>query len=166
MNTDGTGCKAIFIRDGGYGHSVRPESFKEKEKGEGIVSNDLSLELDGTDVFAFGINKAPERVNGLTEHFSIDKEKVDYFIFHQANMFMNEKIRKKLKLPPEKVPYSMDEFGNTSCASIPLTMVARMGCALRERNLDHIACGFGVGLSWGSVFFHTDGIVCPPLIEL
>lgn len=166
MNTDGNGYKAIFIRDGGYRHPVRPESFEEREKGEGIVSNDLSLELDGMDVFAFGINKAPESVNGLTEHFSIDRESVDYFIFHQANMFMNEKIRKKLKLPPEKVPYSMDEFGNTSCASIPLTMVSRIGGDLEKRSLSHIACGFGVGLSWGSVFFHTDGIVCPSLIEL
>ena len=90
---------------------------------------------------------------------------VDHFIFHQANKFMNEKIRKKLKLPEEKVPYSLKDFGNTSCASIPLTMVTQLHDRLNKQRLSHIACGFGVGLSWGSCYFHTDKIVCSDLIE-
>ena len=87
---------------------------------------------------------------------------IDYFTFHQANLFMNEKIRKKLKLHEEQVPYSLDEFGNTSCASIPLTLVVR--CAgPRFRKLRHVGCGFGVGLSWGAVRFDTDKIAVPEL---
>jgi len=81
-------------------------------------------------------------------------------------MFMNEKIRKKLKLPVEKVPYSLKDFGNTSSASIPLTMVTQLKNELETKSLNHIACGFGVGLSWGSVYFNTDKIVVSPLIEL
>lgn len=78
---------------------------------------------------------------------------------------MNEKIRKKLKLPEEKVPYSLTNFGNTSCATIPLTMVTQLQDKLINQNLSHVACGFGVGLSWGSCYFHTKQIVCPELIE-
>ena len=117
------------------------------------------------DVFSFGISKAPESVKNLTSHFSIELDSVDYFTFHQANKFMNEKIRKKLKLPENKVPYSLRDFGNTSCATIPLTLVTQLRDKLTSNKLSHVACGFGVGLSWGSCYFHTDHIVCPELIE-
>lgn len=79
---------------------------------------------------------------------------------------MNEKIRKKLKLATEQVPYSLDEFGNTSSASIPLTMVTRCAEDLRTKKLKHVACGFGVGLSWGAVRFDTDRIAIPALVEI
>jgi 3-oxoacyl-[acyl-carrier-protein] synthase-3 len=79
---------------------------------------------------------------------------------------MNESIRKKLKIESKKVPYCMDEFGNTSCASIPLTLVTRRREQLISKKLNHIACGFGVGLSWGSVYFETDNITVPELIEI
>jgi 3-oxoacyl-[acyl-carrier-protein] synthase-3 len=131
-----------------------------------IVSNNLQVFLDGMDVFSFGIKRAPESVNKLLEEFRLNKEQVDYFLFHQANMMMNEMIRKKLKLPVEKVPYSLKNFGNTSSATIPLTMVTQLQKELRNKNLHHVACGFGVGLSWGSVYFNTDKIVCSDLIEI
>lgn len=166
LHTDGSGYEAIIIRDGGYRHEVTPESLEMKSYGEGIFRNRLDLELDGMSVFSFGISKAPKVVNELIEHYSLDKDDVDYYTFHQANLFMNEKIRKKLKLVPEKVPYSLKDFGNTSCASIPLTLVTQVRGELQNRLLQHIACGFGVGLSWGSVYFETDNIICPELIEL
>jgi 3-oxoacyl-[acyl-carrier-protein] synthase-3 len=102
----------------------------------------------------------------LINEFKLDKEKIDYFIFHQANYLMNESIRKKMHLPPEKVPYSLREFGNTSSATIPLTMTTQLRDVLTEKKLNHVACGFGVGLSWGSVNFTTDHIICPELVEI
>lgn len=101
----------------------------------------------------------------LLDSLKWKKEEVDYFIFHQANLFMNEKIRKKLKLPIEKVPYSLKDFGNTSSASIPLTLVTQVNYRLNNDSLSHIACGFGVGLSWGSVYFKTNKITCLDLLE-
>ena len=166
MNSDGSGYNAIIINDGGCRNPVSVASFENKVRGEGIISNDLQVVLNGMDVFSFGISEAPKSVNGLIEKFSIDKDKIDYFTFHQANRFMNEQIRKKLKLPAEKVPYSLKDFGNTSSASIPLTMVTELRKDLKEKNLRHIACGFGVGLSWGSVYFTTDNISCPALVEV
>jgi 3-oxoacyl-[acyl-carrier-protein] synthase-3 len=118
------------------------------------------------DVFSFGIKEAPRSINTLIDEFVLDKERTDYYLFHQANLFMNEQIRKKLKLPLEKVPYSLKNFGNTSSASIPLTMVTEIDNKLKSEKLNHIACGFGVGLSWGSIYFTTDNIVCPPLGEI
>jgi 3-oxoacyl-[acyl-carrier-protein] synthase-3 len=166
MNSDGSGYNAIIINDGGYRNPVTQSSFDPVVRGEGIMSNNLQLILDGMDVFSFGIKRAPESVNKLIEAFHLEKDTIDYFLFHQANLFMNEQIRKKLKLPAEKVPYSLKDFGNTSSATIPLTMVTQLKNELETKPLNHIACGFGVGLSWGSVFFNTDKIVVSPLVEV
>lgn len=166
MNTNGECSEAIHIPDGGYRNQVSLSSFIEKKQKEGIVSNSLQIVLDGMDVFSFGISKAPESVNQLITDFGLDKEKIDYFLFHQANLFMNEKIRKKLKLPERKVPYSLKNFGNTSSATIPLTMVTQLQSFLKEKKLSFLGCGFGVGLSWGSIYFNTDHIVCPDLITM
>lgn len=166
MYTDGSGYKAININAGGYRNPVSVESFKIKNHGEGRDRNDVSLEMDGESVFVFGISKAPKAVKALSEHYSIDLDGVDVFTFHQANMMMNEKIRNKLKINESKVPYSLQEYGNTSCASIPLTLVTRRSEVLKTRTVNHIACGFGVGLSWGAMNFETEKIVVPELLEI
>jgi len=166
MNSDGSGYATIMINDGGCRNPFSMASLDKIDHGEGIVSNNLQLILDGMNVFSFGIREAPKSVNGLIETLNLDKDRIDYFTFHQANLFMNEQIRKKIKLPAEKVPYSLKEFGNTSSASIPLTMVTKLRKDMSEKKLQHIACGFGVGLSWGSMHFTTDHIDCPPLIEI
>lgn len=75
-------------------------------------------------------------------------------------------IMRKLGYPENKTPLSLDEFGNTSSASIPLTLVTRMGEQLKNDCNSIMACGFGVGLSWGAVAFKTDSIVVSKLIEL
>jgi len=165
MNSDGSGYKAIIINDGGCRNPFSTASFDMVTRGEGIESNNLQVVLDGMDVFGFGTKRAPESVNKLCDNFQLDKDKIDYFTFHQANLFMNEQIRKKLKLPAGKVPYSLKNFGNTSSASIPLTMVTEITNDLRDKKLSHIACGFGVGLSWGSMCFTTDRIICSELVE-
>ena len=165
LATDGEGADAIMIRDGGYRNQISSESLSLKEYESGIKRSNLDVSLDGMSVFSFAISKAPQTVNKLLEHFEIEKDSVDFFTFHQANMFLNEKIRKKLKLDSEKVPYSLKNFGNTSCASIPLTMVTEINDQLKSKKLNHVGCAFGVGLSWGSVSFQTDHIVCPKLIE-
>ncbi|MBD5183346.1 MAG: ketoacyl-ACP synthase III [Bacteroidales bacterium] len=166
FNSDGKGYETIICRDGGFRNMVADTSLQLKKYGEGLCRRGIDLELDGMDVFSFGISKAPKSVNQLCEHFGLNKENVDLITFHQANRMMNEMIRKKLKLPKEKVPYCMDEFGNTSSASIPLALVTRERDRLITEQLSHIACGFGVGLSWGSVYFDTDKITVPELIEI
>ena len=101
----------------------------------------------------------------MTE-YRIDAEKVDYLLLHQANKFMLDGIRKKLKFPEEKTPNNIDRFGNTSGTSIPLLMVTELRESLQHRKLNYLCCGFGVGLSLGSAYFTTDHIVVPELIEI
>jgi 3-oxoacyl-[acyl-carrier-protein] synthase-3 len=79
---------------------------------------------------------------------------------------MNEKIRTKLKLPVEKVPYSLREYGNTSSASIPLTIVSQIADQLSGDSKQLIACAFGVGLSWATVAFSTENLKCPTIKEI
>ncbi len=166
LATDGSGFGAIIIPEGGYRNQFSEKSLLNEEIESGITRNKTQLILNGMDVFSFGINKAPETIEKLCQHFSIDKETVDYFVFHQANLFMNEKIRKKLKLPAEKVPYSLKNFGNTSSATIVLTIITQLADKIKDGTHSFIACGFGVGLSWGSINFETKNLVCSDLIEI
>jgi 3-oxoacyl-[acyl-carrier-protein] synthase-3 len=163
--TDGSGYEAIIVPDGGFRNPFSADSLKVVEIEPGIKRSRMNTILNGMDVFAFGISKAPQTIKKLAEQFAIDLESIDYFVFHQANRFMNEKIRKKLKLPEEKVPCSLKDFGNTSSASIPLTI-----SMLKNINVGggkFIACGFGVGLSWGSVYFELDkNFVISNLMEI
>ncbi len=168
LGTDGSGHKAIYVPDGCLAgrNPVNVNSFTMEKVEPGIERNRLSTILDGMDVFSFGITKVPETVDETIEYFSLKKEKVNFFIFHQANKFLNEKIRKKLQLPQEKVPYSLKDFGNTSSATIPLTMATELKKQLESKKLSMLACGFGVGLSWGTVAFETDKIVVSELVEV
>ncbi len=166
LHTDGTGYNNIIVKDGGYRNPVSESSLRSKLVSEGIERNSLNLELDGMNVFSFGITKVPKCINELVEHFNLDKEKIDLFVFHQANKFMNEKICKKLKLDKKKTPLSLDDFANTSCASIPLTLVTRCQENLKNTSQSLIACGFGVGLSWGGVALKSNKICVPNLIEI
>lgn len=166
FSTDGSGYEAIIIPEGGYRNPVSASSFEYQKYEEGISRNRLHTVLNGMDVFSFGISKAPQSVNKLMEMIGREKTEIDYFLFHQANLFMNEKIRKKLKLTEQQVPYSLKDWGNTSSATIPLTLVTQLQRELTSKHLSLVGCGFGVGLSWGSVYFETDCIVCPDLVEL
>lgn len=164
--TDGSNFDAIMIEDGGYRNPVNEKSFEYTDYGNGIIRNKLQSVLDGSSVFTFGISKAPQSVNTLIEHFEIDKDAIDFFVFHQANMLMNEKIRTKLKLPEEKVPYILKDFGNTSSTSIPLTLINNIGDAFKSNDLKIIACAFGVGLSWGALYTNFSNLTCCELIEI
>ena len=168
FSSDGSGFETIIVPDGGYRSQTTENSFKPtlNADGEKENRNSTQLYLNGMDVFSFGISKAPQSVKMLSEKFNIDLESIDYFIFHQANGFMNEKIRTKLKIDKTKVPYSMDKYGNTSSGSIPLTICSELRDTVKEGKLKMIASGFGVGLSWGSMCFETDNFICSEIIEI
>ena len=165
FGTDGSGYDAIIMPDGGSRNQVSPESFELKEY-EGKMMHSLQTRMKGMDVFSFGITTAPKSVKKLAEHFGFNYLDADYVIFHQANMKMNNQIVKKLKLDPERVPSCMYEFGNTSSASIPLTIVSQLKGKFEEKPTKFICCGFGVGLSWGTVSFETKNIIIPAVVEV
>lgn len=164
FGTDGSGYDAIIIPDGGARNGISMHSF-DKEEIEGKEYSRLQDRMKGMDVFSFGISTAPKSVKKLAEHFGLDYLDYDFFVFHQANMKMNNMIAKKLKLVPERVPSSMAHFGNTSSASIPITIVTQLKNQVRD-NKKFICCGFGVGLSWGTVAFGTNGLIVSDLVEV
>lgn len=165
FGTDGSGFDAIITPDMGSRNPVTTDSFKMEEY-EGKPSMRLMTRMKGMDVFSFGITTAPKTVKKIAEHFGFDYLDYDYYIFHQANMKMNNMIVKKLKLPIEKVPSCMYHFGNTSSASIPLTIVGELKGKFENKPTKFLCCGFGVGLSWGTVAFETDNIVVSNLVEV
>jgi len=169
MATDGDNYRAIIMEDGGARNPFNEESLKVREFEPGVHRTRLHVYMDGMSVFSFGITKPPKSVRALLEQFQLDKDEIDYFVFHQANQALNDKIGNKLKLPKEKTPGILKNFGNTSTASIPLTMVLRMKDAMNhggDQRLNVVACGFGAGLSWGSVFFGLQNAYCCDLIEI
>ena len=162
--TDGSGYNAIIIPDGGARNQMTPASF-EKELIDGQYYHRLQTRMNGLDVFTFGISTAPKSIKKLLEFTQSTVEDYDFFVLHQANMMMNEKIRKKLNIPEDKLPYSLPDFGNTSMASIPLTIVTQLRGKC-EKQARFMCCGFGVGLSWGSVAFNTKNLCVSELIEM
>jgi 3-oxoacyl-[acyl-carrier-protein] synthase-3 len=164
--TDGSGYDAIIVPDGCWRHPYTKDSLKVAEIEPGIRRAPKNTIINGMDVFVFGISKAPQTMKRLAERFAFNLEDIDYFVLHQANMFMNEKIRKKLKLPEEKFLYSLKNFGNTSSASIPLTIVTEIPKEAATERHSFVGCGFGVGLSWASVLFELDRTVCSELVEI
>jgi 3-oxoacyl-[acyl-carrier-protein] synthase III len=167
LGTDGNKYDTILIEDGGSRNPATPQSFEKKEYAPGIVRNRLQTGMDGMSVFSFGISRAPKSVRALLQNFKLKQEEIDYFLFHQANLMMNKKIQQKLNLPDEKVPYALKNFGNTSSGSIPLTMVSEIQEVINrsaDSPLKMIACGFGVGLSWGSVYFELNETICCNLL--
>ena len=165
FGTDGSGFDAIIIPDGGCRNVVTVNSFV-KEEIDGKMYNRLQTRMKGMDVFSFGISTAPKSIKKLAEHFGFDYFDHNYFIFHQANMKMNNQIVKKLKLDSTKVPSCMYRFGNTSSASIPLTIVSELKGKFEYKPTKFICCGFGVGLSWGTVAFETNNIIVSDLVEV
>ncbi|MCR4612879.1 MAG: ketoacyl-ACP synthase III [Bacteroidaceae bacterium] len=166
LGADGSSYQSIMIPDGGFRNPFTSDSLIENEYGKGICRTNLDTSMDGMGVFSFGIKRAPEVTRQLMDYADIKIEDVDIFLFHQANKFMNEKIRKKIGIPAEKVPYCMFDYGNTSCATIPLTLTS--ACDNYEMNaLSHriVATAFGVGLAWASVYFTLPPLECLKLIE-
>jgi len=163
--TDGGGFKAIIIPDGGARNPISSTSTELKTYDKGIERSNINLSLDGMDVFTFGISEVPRAVKEFMGQYNLADSDIDYYLFHQANLMMNEQIRKKLKIEPTKVPYSLSDFGNTSSATIPITIVSQLYEYNRAPKL--LLCGFGVGLSWATAYvYSTRAIHISKLIEI
>lgn len=165
MGTDGSGHQSIIIPDGGARNMTTPHSF-DLENVNGNMINRLTPRMEGMDVFAFAISVPPKSIKSLAEKYDFDYQDVDYFVFHQGNVIMLNKIIKKLKVSPDRMPLSLPYFGNTSSASIPITITTQLKGKVENKLTKFIGCGFGVGLSWGTVAFETEKLVISDLVEL
>lgn len=164
--TDGGRFQNLYVPAGGFRRPSTEATRQVREQPDGGMRSEDNLYMNGMEIFKFS---ATDVVNTLTSFMEAEKlshDDVDHLFLHQANGFMNDKIARKLKFPAEKVPYTIEFYGNTGSASIPLTMAhhfSQQGSAARERCL---LSGFGVGLSWGVASVMIDGVYAPPIVEL
>lgn len=167
LASDGSGKDAINIEHGGSRNGIQKDTFDLIEIEPGIAREKRHLKLNGIDIFNFALREVAPNVNELYAKSNQSMSDTDYFVFHQANKLINESVRKKLKITDtSKVLYSLENFGNTSSASIPLTLITQASGDLSSKKCNLCLCGFGVGYSWGSVLINSEPFVCLPLIEL
>lgn len=145
---DGTQRNALIIPAGGLKKPASSETTVEVMDEEG---NSRSLDqwyMDGTAVFNFVFSEVPAAISSLFEFADYDKEKVDYFMFHQPNKFMLERLADKLGVSRDKMPNNIVEnFGNSSGATIPVNMAFNLGNKLMQNSYEICMAGFGVGLA-------------------
>ncbi|MFT3682747.1 MAG: ketoacyl-ACP synthase III [Ferruginibacter sp.] len=166
LNSDGSREDLIKVKAGGYRYPSSPETFIEKVIDEyGNMRSDEHGFMEGADVFNFVLREIPPDIKRLEQFSGINLPDLDFYLFHQANDYMNGYLAKKLKLPPEKVPSCIKYFGNTSSVSIPLTIASQLQGKLDEKN-QLMLCGFGVGMSWATAFLTFDNCHISNLVEI
>lgn len=158
------GGKALILTQGGYRHPYTHETLDiELARRAGTLTEGLADDMDGMDVFSFAITKVPKALKKLCSEYDISIDGIDHLVLHQANKLIVEAIAKRLKVPTEKVPLSLREYGNTTSASIPLAIVSECAEEYRNSAQKTMVCGFGTGLSWGAAYFETDQLRIPPI---
>ena len=163
FNTLGSGYEALITPHGGFRHPITPESFIEEDFGNGVIRTPKDTLINGMDVFSFAISRPPISIKKMMERYDLTTENVDYFLIHQANKLIVDRIVKKLKLPIEKVPYDLQEFGNLGGASIPMLMTYNLAEELRTRPLTLLCSSFGLGLTWGTMILRTGIMTMIPI---
>ena len=143
---------------------VTTDSCVEREREEGNIRTDLEVFMDGMDVFNFAISKVPRCIKSLLQHTGKTIEDVDYLVFHQANRFMMDFFVKKLKISPDKVPYCIHKYGNTSSASVPLTLSSELAGSF-DKDKTMVLSAFGAGLSWGAAMLHMHDCKISPVMD-
>lgn len=166
MNSDGSRENLIKINAGGYRIPSSPETLKEKVVDEyGNIRNEEQGYMNGGDVFTFVNREVPTDINRILEYTGRDKDSFDYIIFHQANNFINTHLAKKLKLDVNKIPSTIEKYGNTSSVSVPLTIVSELkDKMLGEKEL--LLSAFGVGMTWATAIVKFVDLKISDIVEV
>lgn len=146
LGTDGSGANHLIVKSGG---ARFPKSFNDLTYDEGgnPISSD-HLNMNGQEIFVFTLTKVPKMMKDVLLKNNLQKEDVDLFVFHQANKYMLDHLRKKLKIEENKFFNNLAFVGNTVSSTIPIAL-----CDAREQGKlkgNVLLVGFGVGLSWGA----------------
>ena len=162
LRSDGSRYKAIVLPAGGF-RDMNP-GHERFICSDGIERSLYDIFMDGTSVFSFSISDVPQ---AITDYLKLTETTVaDYnaFVFHQANQFIIKQLIRKMKLPKDQVPLSLDRYGNTGGISIPLTLCDAYGDKSGEK-LKALICGFGIGLSWGVANIEVDTDKVYPVVQ-
>ncbi len=150
LGSDGKGANQIIVKAGGLRCRPSSDTAIEKEDSAGNWRSDENLFMDGADVFSFALRTVPPTLQQLLEKSGMKLEDIDFIVPHQANKFVLERLRAKLKFPAEKFWIDMEDSGNTVSSTIPIALEKALEQG-RVKGGDRIALvGFGVGYSWGA----------------
>lgn len=145
LGTDGRGAENLIVKTGGLKSPEKKNDLTFDENGNPISSDYLFM--NGAKIFTFTQKNVPVVVKQTLEKNHLTMEDINLFIFHQANSYMLEFLRNKIKIPKEKFFINMSEIGNTVSNSIPIALKDARDMGILGGNV--LLCGFGVGYSWG-----------------
>lgn len=164
LGTDGSGEHHLKVPAGGSRMKWSPESLVRHECEGGNKRSDADLYMNGPEIFAFTLRVVPPLIKKLLANAGQTAEGVDHFVFHQANRFMLDHLIKRMKLPKDKCVLGLENYGNTSSASIPLAMVTHLRDRLQREELNLVIAGFGVGFSWAGANLRCGAMIVPELV--
>jgi len=151
LGTDGAGWASLIVPVGQSRYRSAEALAAGKPPRLAGLAHPEFVHMDGAEVFSFTLREVPGVVARTLARAGREASSVDYFFFHQANRFIQDHLVRKLGLPPERCPVSIDRFGNTSGASPALTACHAIAEVNRDRPLVAMFVGFGIGYSWGGV---------------
>jgi len=148
FGTDGGGYNNLIVPNGGLRNRYNINA-KEIDDGSGSIRTDNNLYMNGPEIFNFTIKAVPKVVSETLKKNNTTLNEVNYVIFHQANKYMNEYLRKKIGIPKEKYYLNLLYTGNTVSATIPIAIKDSLDNKLIKKDDKVLLIGFGVGYSWG-----------------
>jgi len=161
LGTDGSGAEQLIIRAGQSRQRTTPELCARVEMEGGNIRSPQELYMNGSEVMAFTLREVPPLFDQLLTESSTKREEIDAVVMHQANKFLLDNLGRKIGIENDRVPSSVLKFGNTSCASIPVTITTCLKDAISKSTLRLAMMGFGVGWSWGACIGDYGPIVVP-----
>ena len=163
IRSDGSGYRYMIVPGGGYRNLHASEELVMCEDGnERSLMNSF---IQGTSVFTFTIFDVPRLIKDFFAKTETSPEDYDCFAFHQANLYILKQIAKKTKIPFDKLPITLDRYGNTSGASAIVSLCDKYGNSEAHENIKTIACGFGIGISLGITSFEINSDDILPIFE-
>ncbi|WP_294191653.1 ketoacyl-ACP synthase III [uncultured Cloacibacillus sp.] len=165
FETDGSKRDALIIPEGGYRNRANEHSVEYREYPDGGTRRGIDMKMDGMEVFNFVVRSVPKCLDFLMHETKTAPEDYDILALHQANLFMIRQVAKKMKFPMDKVPTTIHKFGNSSSATIPVTLASELHERIQAERLKVLASGFGAGLSLASVSMGLGPCCCPGVVE-
>lgn len=150
FGTDGSGAHHLMVEAGGFRMPASPDTAQAYLDSSGNTRSLQNLYMNGAEVMAFSLSEVPKAVEALLLKMGVSREEIDFFVLHQANKFMLDALRKKLRIPAEKLPIHLENLGNTVSSTIPLTLCRLLDEGKITPGSRHVLAGFGVGYSWAA----------------
>ncbi|MBX9702531.1 MAG: ketoacyl-ACP synthase III [Silvanigrellaceae bacterium] len=164
LKSDGSGFDSLIVPQGlfrelKYNNDISQERLKCFSK-----DSHKRLYMQGSEIMSFALTQVPKVINELLDSSRIDASAIDYWVMHQASKLLLKFLTKKINISDSKMIFSIEEFGNTSSVTIPLTISHKLSHILTQKKQKIMLVGFGVGLSWAAAIVDCDSITMPEIL--